>query len=196
MNQTKIGNLIKTLRQEQNLTQKQLAELLHVSDKAVSKWETGNGCPDISLFPALSEVFHVNSDVLLSGEIIEKESEIGNMKKIKFYVCPECGNLITSTSEAAISCCGKKLNFLTPQKAEENQKLTIEHIDGELFLSSDHEMTKEHYISFVAYLNEHTMIFSKQYPEWNLQERLPFCRTGRLIWYCKKCGLLYQNIQP
>jgi ribosomal protein L37AE/L43A len=114
---------------------------------------------------------------------------------MKFYVCPECGNIITSTSETDISCCGKKLNFLTPQKAEEKQKLNIEHTDGELFISSDHEMTKEHYISFVAYLNEHTMIFNKQYPEWNLQERLPFCRTGRLIWYCKKCGLLYQNIQ-
>lgn len=196
MNQIKIGNLIRTLRQKQQLTQKQLAELIHVSNKAVSKWETGNGCPDISLLTALSEVFHVNSDVLLSGEIIENESEIGNMKKLKFYVCPDCGNILTSTSEADTSCCGKKLNALTPRKAEDSEKLKLEDIGGEWFISSDHEMTKEHYISFAAYLNDNTMILSKQYPEWNLQVRMPLYRTGRLVWYCKKCGLLYQDIRP
>jgi len=195
MNQIKTGNLIRHLRQEQNMTQKQLAELIHVSDKAVSKWETGNGCPDISLLTALAEVFHVHLDVLLSGEIIENESEIGNMKKMKFCICPDCGNIITSTSEADISCCGKKLNASEPKKAEENQKLKIEDMGGEWFISSDHEMTKEHYISFVAYQNDNTFVLSKQYPEWNLQVNLPLYRTGRLVWYCQKCGLLCQDIR-
>ena len=196
MNQIKTGNLIRILRQGQNLTQKQLAEKIHISDKAVSKWETGNGCPDISLLTALAEVFHVNLEVLLSGEIIENESEIGNMKKLKFYVCPDCGNIITSTSEAEISCCGKKLTALTPKKADDSQKLNMEDIGGEWFLSSEHEMTKEHYISFVAYQNDSTVIMNKQYPEWNLQVRMPLYKTGRIVWYCKKCGLLFQNIRP
>ena len=194
MNQIKIGNLIRNLRQEQNMTQKQLAERIFISDKAVSKWETGNGCPDISMLTALAEVFHVHLDSLLSGEIIENESEIGNMKKMKFYICPDCGNIITATSEADISCCGKKLDLSEPRKAEENQKLKIKDIGGEWFVSSDHEMTKEHYISFVAYQNDNTFILSKQYPEWNLQVNLTLYRTGRLVWYCQKCGLLCQDI--
>jgi len=194
MNQIKIGNLIKNLRQERKLTQKQLADLLFVSDKAVSKWETGNGCPDISFLTALAEIFNVRLDVLLSGEIIENEKENGNMKKLKFYVCPECDNMITSTSGADISCCGKKLDALEPQKADDSQKLKIEDIGGELFISSEHEMTKEHYISFVAYQNDNTVMLFKQYPEWNLQVRMPLYRSGRLVWYCKKCGLLWQKM--
>ncbi|MEE5992248.1 MAG: helix-turn-helix domain-containing protein [Oscillospiraceae bacterium] len=194
MNQTKMGNLIRNFRQERHLTQKQLADLLYVSDKAVSKWETGNGCPDISFLTALSEIFRVNLSVLLSGEIIQNESESGNMKKLKFYICPDCGNIITATSQADISCCGKKLDATQPQKAEDFQKLKVEAIEGELLISSEHEMTKEHYISFVAYQNDNTVIVCKQYPEWNLQARIPFFRTGRLVWYCKKCGLLWQRI--
>ena len=117
------------------------------------------------------------------------------MNKIKFYVCEDCGNIITATSEAAISCCGKKLLPLTPRAAEENEMLKIENIDGNLYISSDHPMTKEHYISFVAYTVDSTAMIFKQYPEWNLQVTLPPFRMGTLIWYCNKCGLLYQHLR-
>jgi hypothetical protein len=56
-------------------------------------------------------------------------------------------------------------------------------------------MTKEHYISFVAYVNDSMVTIWKQYPEWNLQINLPLYRSGRLIWYCTKCGLLYQDLR-
>ena len=52
------------------------------------------------------------------------------MKKLKFYICPDCGNIITATSQADISCCGKKLDATQPQKAEDFQKLKVEAIDG------------------------------------------------------------------
>lgn len=195
MDQIKTGELIRSLRIKNKLTQKQLAEQINVSDKAVSKWETGKGCPDISLLTELAEVFQVDLQAILKGEINQKESETGNMKKLKFYVCPDCGNVITSTSEANISCCGKKLVALEARKAEENEKLSIEDMHGEWYISSNHSMTKEHYISFVAYVNESTAMIFKQYPEWNLQLSLPLYRSGRIIWYCTKCGLLYQDIK-
>lgn len=196
MDQIKTGELIRRFRTELDLTQKQLAERINVSDKAVSKWERGNGCPDVSLLSALAEVFVTDVQVLLSGEIDKNESEKGNMKKIKFYVCSKCGNIITATSEAAVTCCGNKLTPAEPRKAEESEMLKIEDIGGEWYISSDHEMTKEHYITFAAYVSDSSIMMFKQYPEWNLQFNLPMYRTGRLMWYCTKCGLLYQDIRP
>lgn len=193
MNQKKTGEIIKFFRTKFNLTQNQLAERINVSNKAVSKWECGNGCPDISLLTKLAEIFGTDVGTLLSGKIEKNESEKGNMKKLQFYVCKECGNIITSTSDAVISCCGNRLETITPQKADENQQLTITDIGGEWFISSEHEMTKEHYISFVAYISDSSVMMFRQYPEWNLQITLPMFRTGRIVWYCTKCGLFYQN---
>lgn len=196
MDSIKTGRLIRELRTKAGLTQKQLADRLNVTDKAVSKWETGGGCPDISVITALAELFGADVSSLLAGEINQNESEIGNMKKMKFYICPDCGNIIFSSSEATVSCCGKKLSPLEPKKAEESEMLSAEHIDGELYISSDHPMTKDHYISFVAYVGDNTAIVCKQYPEWNLQASLPPYNSGRLVWYCTKCGLFYQDIRP
>lgn len=195
MDQIKTGGLIRKFRTELGLTQKQLAERINVSDKAVSKWERGNGCPDVSLLSSLAELFGTDVSVLLNGEIDKNESEVGNMKKLRFYVCGECGNIITSTSEAAVTCCGNRLTASEPRRAEESEKLTVGDIGGELFITSPHPMTKEHYISFVAYQNDNTLMMFKQYPEWALQVRLPLFRSGRLVWYCNKCGLLWQNIR-
>ena len=196
MDQIKTGELIRRFRTEQGLTQKELAERINVSDKAISKWETGNGCPDISLLDDLAEIFGIDVKVLLSGELEKNESENGNMKKLKFFVCKECGNIITATSDAAVSCCGNKLTAIEPRKAEENEMLKVENIGGELFISSDHSMTKDHYISFVIYQSDSSFMMFKQYPEWNVQFNLPLFRLGRLVWYCTQCGLLYQDIRP
>ena len=196
MDQIRTGELIRGLRKEHHLTQKQLAVRLHVSDKAISKWETGKGCPDISLLMMLADQFQVNLETLLTGEISEKESETGNMKKMKFYVCPDCGNILTSASDTDISCCGKKLFPLEQRKAEEPDVLHMEVIDGEWYITSEHEMTKEHYIAFVAFLTDNMLIMSRQYPEWNLQARMPLYTRGRLLWYCTECGLQYKDIRP
>ena len=195
MDQIKTGEIIKMFRTRLGLTQKELANRICVSDKAVSKWETGNGCPDVSLLSALAEVFGTDIQVLLSGKIDTKESEVGNMKKMKFYICPKCGNIITATSEASVICCGNKLSASEPRKAKENERLSVEDIGGELYISSQHSMTKEHYISFVAYQSDSSIMMFKQYPEWNVQFTMPLFRMGRLVWYCTQCGLLYQEIR-
>lgn len=195
MDNEKIGRLIYSLRKENSMTQLQLAELLNVSDKAVSKWERGHGRPDLSLLPQLSKIFNVDLEKLLSGQLDTNKSLAGNMRKTQFYVCPVCGNIITAMADAGITCCGKKLIALPLQKADENQALSIEKMENEYFVSSSHPMERSHYISFVALLSSDGLIIRKLYPQWDLQCRLPFVRRARLVWYCTQHGLFYQEIK-
>lgn len=192
MNCDQIGKLLYGLRKEKNMTQKQLADLMNISDKAISKWERGLGCPDVSLLPELSQILGVNIEEILSGKIDLNEPIGGNMKKLKFYACPQCGNLMTATGDANISCCGKRLDALTAAKATENHTLNIEPVEDELYVTSSHDMQKDHYISFVAYVTGDRVLTVKQYPEWNMQFRFHKQGHGKLYFYCSNHGLFYQ----
>lgn len=194
MDHTKIGGLIRRLRQERGLTQRQLAERMNISDKTVSKWERGMGCPDLSLLPELSDIFHVGLDQLLTGELDAREALGGNMKKTAFYICPDCGNVITAMAEASVSCCGKRLEAARPQKAEGADRLTVETVDDGLFITSSHPMSKDHYITFAALLTGDSLMLRRQYPEWGLQVRLPAIGHGKLLWHCSRHGLFYQLV--
>ena len=176
------------------MTQRQLAERMGISDKAVSKWERGMGCPDLSLLPDLSDIFHVGLDQLLTGELDAREALGGNMKRTAFYICPDCGNVVAAMADAAVSCCGKRLEASQPQKAEGEDCLTVETVENDLFITSDHPMSKDHYITFAALLTGDSLILRKQYPEWGLQVRLPAVGHGRLLWYCSRHGLFCQPV--
>ena len=76
MNYEKIGNFILNLRKENNMTQQELADKLYVTDKAVSKWETGRGIPDIQTIKNLSVIFNVSEKEILNGERNFKKKEI------------------------------------------------------------------------------------------------------------------------
>lgn len=122
MDQIKTGELIRKLRQKKGMTQNMLAEMLGVTDKAVSKWERGSGMPDLSILPQVAEISRVNMDILLKGEKEENEMINGNMKKIVFYVCHDCGNIVFLAVDTNVSCCGKSLTHycrkrLTMKKA-------------------------------------------------------------------------------
>lgn len=195
MDQNKSGALIRALRTEKNMTQKQLAQLLSITDKTVSKWERGLGLPDVALLPELSRVLGVDIEYLLSGEYSAGNYNGGNMKKLKFYTCPTCGTILTSSSaNAAISCCGKILDPLTPQKPDDSHMPIIENIETDTFIHSEHEMTKQHYISFIALLTGDSLTLHKLYPEWNMQTRIPHKRHGTLLWHCTEHGLFYKYI--
>ncbi len=194
MNQMDIGALIRELRKEKGLTQRCIAEQLSVTEQAVSRWERGIGLPDPALLGGLARALGVNVDTLLSGCIAENERDAGNMKRTKFYVCPVCGNIITAAADAQINCCGRCLEALTPRKAEPEEKLNVEIIEDEYYVSSDHEMTREHCVMFIALLTGDALIMRRLYPEWNLAARIPRLARGTLIWYCTQHGLLYQYI--
>ena len=193
MDHKKTGQLIAELRKEQNLTQAALSELLHVSDRTISKWERGAGCPDILLLKKVSAIFHVPMEQLLDGDLNRKNQDNGNMKRMKFYVCPACGNIMWSTQGAEINCCGRRMEALIQN--QESINYTMEEMDGEYFLSIPHEMRKDHYLSFVAVVSSDRFLFIKLYPEQAVELRIPFLRGKcQLYVYCTKHGLYQSDI--
>ncbi|MFT4004727.1 MAG: helix-turn-helix transcriptional regulator [Lacrimispora sp.] len=192
MQNSKVGDIIRTLRLERGMTQKQLADEMNISDKAVSKWERGLGLPDISLIPELSDLLGIDIQNLLSGDMTPNDFVEGNMKNTKYFICPTCRNITLCTGEAEVSCCGKKLAAQALRKAEEDEKLTVEVIEDDWYISSSHPMNKDNYISFVALATGDRIQMVKQYPEWNLNVRIPRRGHGMLIWYSMEDGLLYQ----
>lgn len=194
MNQIKTGQLIRTLRQSHGLTQLALAQKIGVSDKAVSKWERGCGAPDLSLLPALAEALGVDADALLRGDLEPNARTNGNLKKLNFYLCPACGNLLFSTDAGEVSCCGRKLSPIRPQSPDDAHQLDAAYRDGEWFLSSRHEMTRDHFITFAALLNGDTLVLRKFYPQWGLETQLPFPPRGILLWHCSRHGLFRRDL--
>lgn len=190
----KIGHLILRLRKEKGMTQKELADRMHLSDRTISKWERGQGCPDISLLPELSSILGVNIEDILDGELAANDFVGGNMKKSTYQVCPTCHNIVLSTGNAVVSCCGRRLDALVPKKAAEEERLMVSQVEDEWYISSNHPMNKDHYISFIAFATGDQVQIIKQYPEWALQTRLPKRRHGTLLWYCTQHGLFYQLI--
>lgn len=190
---SKVGKLILRLRREKSLTQAQLAEKMNISDKAISKWERGMGCPDVSLLRELSEHLGVNIEKILLGELEQNSVDSGNIKKIKFFVCPTCGNIMTATGEAELSCCGRKLEPLTAKKAADPHTAQIEDVEDDYYITFCHEMTKQHFIRFVAYVKSDRMTFVRLYPEQMPEARTRAMRGGTLYFYCSKHGLFYYN---
>ena len=194
MDQEKVGGIIKTLRKDKGMTQLELALCLNVTDRAVSKWERGLGCPDISLLTRLSEIFSVDIGSIIDGDMDENEKRSGNMKKTKFYVCPICGNIITASENTNVSCCGRKLEGLE-EKKNLDEEMKIERVDGtELYISSSHPMTKDDYISFFSYVTSDSLLLKKLYPEWGVDIRFPWLGHGKIMWYSEKEGLKYNLI--
>ncbi len=76
MDKDKFGKFVASRRKVKNITQKELAEILHLTDKAVSKWERGLSFPDISVLEPLADALDITVMELLKGECIEKESSI------------------------------------------------------------------------------------------------------------------------
>lgn len=190
----KTGELIRKLRLSQSLTQQALAEQLHISPKTVSKWECGMGCPDQSLLKDLAAALGVSLEALLQGDLSQSSPVAGNMKKTVFYVCPNCGSITATTGGVQLACCGMNLEPLKPRKAAPEEALHMEEVEDEWFLTTDHPMTKDCYLSFLAFATGDSIQILKQYPEWNLQCRLPRRRHGTLFFYSTKKGLLYQYL--
>jgi len=189
MNQYVTGAIIKKLREEKKITQHELADALNVSDKAVSKWETGRGYPDITLIEPLARALGISVIELLSGDNIINSNRSFNMLKVKFYVCPICGNIITATGESVISCCGIMLPYLEAMEPDDIHTLAIEKVEDEYYVALDHEMTKNHYISFIAAISDNGIEVIKLYPQGNAEARFKRQRTRFFYYYCNRHGL-------
>lgn len=189
MNQYVTGAMIRRLREDRRMTQQQLAEKIGVSDKTISKWETSRGYPDISLIEPLSDALGVSVIELFSGENVTNTNRSFNMRRTSLYVCPVCGNVIQSTGEAIVSCCGIVLPPLEAEPADEDHRILVERVEDEYYVHIDHEMSKTHFISFIMAVRDDSIEFIKLYPEGNADARFALRKTKALYWYCNQHGL-------
>lgn len=189
MNTYVTSTTIKQLREKRNMTQAELAGKIGVSSKTISKWETAKGLPDISLLQPLAQALGISLIELMNGEHIINKNTSGNMLRCKFHVCPLCGNVIHSTGNSVISCCGITLPALEAEEAEDDHAVCIERVEDEHFVTIPHPMTKDHYISFLAYVTSDRIQLVKLYPEGNAETRFQLRGFGMLYWYCNRHGL-------
>ena len=180
---------IRALREDKRYTQRDLAELIGVTDKAVSKWETSKGLPDITLIEPLSQALGVSVAELLSGECAHNANRAANMLRTRFYVCPVCGNVVHATGEGAFSCCGILLPALEAEEADDEHRLVIEQVEHDFYVTMDHPMTKQHYLSFMAYVTSDRIHLRKLYPEQASEARFPMAGSGKLYAFCNRHGL-------
>ena len=195
MNNYITGKIIKELREKHELTQLELANILNVSDKTISKWETGKGLPDITLIEPLANALNVSVIELMNGEYITNKNKSSNMLKSNFSVCPICSNIIHAMGENINSCCGITLPVLEADEENEKHIINCELIENEYFVSINHEMTKTHYISFIAYISNDRCEIVKIYPEQNAEARFLKRGSGIIYIYCNKDGLIKKHIK-
>ena len=194
MNQYVTGAVIRKLREQKNMTQAELAEVLQVSDKAISKWETGHGYPDITLLEPLAVALGISVLELLSGEEIQNTNRCANMLRSLWYVCPVCGNVIHSTGQAMVCCCGIALPPMEAEPVDDAYGIRTEIVEDEYYVTMDHPMTKEHYISFLAAVSDNGVQLVKLYPEGNAEARFKRSRTKYLYACCNRHGLFRVKI--
>lgn len=189
MDLIKSGELLRDLRKSKQLTQKQLADKLGVLPKTVSKWETGNGFPDVSTISELADILGVSEKILLSGSLVQNKTETGNLKRTRFYVCPYCGSTTQGTGEYQVICCGKSVEPLEAKKADDIHPIKISNIENDFYIEFNHEMTKEHFIRFVAYVGVDRVLMVRLYPEQDASVRFSRMYGGKIYYYCNKHGL-------
>ena len=191
MNAEKTGSLIRSLRIKKGLTQKELAHMICVTDKAVCKWEKGRGCPNITLISQLSKVLEVDIQSILQG-YLDKNKKIGeNMNHLKFYKCPTCGNLITSIKSVELSCCGNKLSPVSAQtRSDPEYQPVIQEFDGQYSIKFNHPMTKSDYISQVIVVRYDQIMTVNLYAESEAIITIPQVRGIRLFVITNKSELI------
>ena len=194
MNTYVTGATVKALRESRNMTQAELAERIGVSSKTVSKWETAKGLPDISLLQPLAEALGISVIELMNGQPIINKNTSANMLRSKFYVCPICGNAIHSLGSAVVSCCGITLPPLEAEETDEPHGIQVENVEDEHFITLDHPMTKEHFISFLAYVTTDRLQMVKLYPEGNAETRMQLRGRGVLYCCCNRHGLFKRKL--
>ena len=184
---------VKKLREEKRMTQNELADQLGVSSKTVSKWETARGLPDISLIEPLAKALGVSVIELINGDYRINENAACNLKRSKLYVCPVCGNVIHAAGAAVISCCGITLPEAEAENGTEDgdatHHLEVMYTDSRHYVKLSHPMTKEHYISFIAYITDGHFEMKKLYPEGSAEADFLGRGHGLIVAYCNQHGL-------
>lgn len=123
-----------------------------------------------------------------------KDNPVSDISKGKIYVCPVCGNVIMSIGEAVVSCCGITLPPMEADDTDSDHFISVQIIEDEYFVSVDHPMTRDHYISFLAAVSDQGVQFTKLYPEWNAETRFKMNCVKKIYAYCNHHGLFQMKI--
>ena len=125
MDQIKIGKFIAECRKKQNLTQAQLAEKLDITDRAISKWETGKAMPDSDIMLDLCDILGIKVNELLCGEMIEIEHKDEQLNELIFQMAKNeeryhkrllhSAYVIIATSLTALICLMSLISLLIPE---------------------------------------------------------------------------------
>lgn len=183
------GAVIRRLREGKQLTQEALAERIHVTAKAVSKWETGQGFPDISLLEPLAKALDISVLELLSGADVRNRNRAANMRRSRFYVCPLCGNVILAVGEAVVSCCGLTLPPCEPEPADAEHPIRVEIVEDEYYVTVAHPMEREHCITFLAAVSDRGVQLVRRYPEEAAEARFRIDGVEKVLACCNRHGL-------
>lgn len=190
MDNADIGRLIRGMRLEKGLSQRELAEKLGVCGKTVSKWECGMGAPDIQLWSALSRELGIDLATLHEGRMDVAKKDNGKLSRMRIHVCPSCGNVVLSSAQARISCCGRSLTPLEAKAADEAHLPAIERIGDEYLVRLSHPMDKEHHIAFICLVRDDSFLIRRLYAEGGDEVYIPAIgRRARLYVYCTHDGL-------
>ena len=142
----------------------------------------------------IAAVFGISVTELISGKAITNVNVSANMLRSKFYVCPVCGNIIHSMGEAVLQCHGVQLLPCQPEEADEKHRISIEKDADEFFVRIDHEMTKKHYITFIAAFSGDRLQLTKLYPEGSAEARFKINGVRNILYYCNRDGMFQQKV--
>ena len=104
-------------------------------------------------------------------------------------MCPYCGSTTQGTGEHQVICCGKSVEPLKAKKADDIHSIKISNIENDFYIEFNHEMTKEHFIRFVAYVGVDRVLIVRLYPEQDASVRFSRMYGGKIYYYCNKHGL-------
>ena len=149
----------------------------------------------MSLLAALAERFGVSVERLLAGDLGLNELDGGNMRRLKFYVCPDCGNILTATGGGELHCCGRKLEPLAARPVDEEHAVTVQEVEEDWYITFSHPMEKDHFFRFAAYVATERVLLVRLYPEQGGEFRIPQLRGGgKLYLCCSRDGLFEVKI--
>ena len=144
--------------------------------------------------PKPDEVRELIKNGKTKGQASAGRNRSANMLKSRFYACPSCGNVLFARGDAVISCCGIQLPPLEAEEADGKHGLGVRRSEDEIYVSSDHCMSKEHYLPFIAYMTPDRCEIKALYPEGNAEARFFYRGKGWLYCCCSRHGLFRQEI--
>ena len=121
---------------------------------------------------------------------VENSNVAANLKKSAFCVCPSCGNIIWSTGEAAVTCCGNVLNPLEAKKNNGILDAAVEVADGCQRVSVAHPMSKQDHLLFIASVGDDLVRIKRLYPEQEARAEFPLQGPSKVYAYGTGCGLI------